>query len=207
MSPDATRPRTRDVSVRTPCLAWMHRASRTSSARLSENSRLRSVRECPLSRGQTCARPSDWICSRTCPAQGRQPFRSQIASDRSSASRASSIRPARSSTVARSSCVYACHQTVSVLVTAVATAVLGGRLLGARLQPCVHLLEASFGLRERALEKPDEEAAEALRLDETASRRRAARSEGCAHRRRRRAGGGGRASAARDSPRRSERWA
>ena len=76
-----------------------------------------------MSGGQTCAGPSESIRSRTRWAQGRQPFRPHIASDRSSASRASSIRPARSSTVARSSCVNACHQTLSVLVSAAATAV------------------------------------------------------------------------------------
>jgi hypothetical protein len=43
------------------------------------------------------------------------------------------------------------------------------RLLSACLQRGVHLLETGLGLRERAADQPDEEAAEALRLDETAA--------------------------------------
>jgi hypothetical protein len=49
-----------------------------------------------------------------------------------------------------------------------AAVVLGGPLLDPRLQRGVHLLEAGFGFRQRALDEPDEEPAEALRLNEAA---------------------------------------
>ena len=47
--------------------------------------------------------------------------------------------------------------------------VIAGRLLSAGLQRDVHLFETGLGLRERALDEPDQEPAEALRLDETAA--------------------------------------